>query len=115
MNPLAGRNQDLLADNRCVGEREGKILDAAAKPLVAAPERVAHRVEIVDVALDDRVPGQGLNGVALDTIHAAPPLGDLYHLDRRGTDVGAQERRHLGLEQALQRIEAETEFSFKHR
>jgi len=112
---LAGRNEDLLADDRGIGQRHREVLDVAAEPLVTALDRVAHGVEIVDVALHDGVLGQRFDGVALDPIHALAGALNLDHLDRRGTDIGTDQRRHLGLEQALDRVEIETKFSFEHR
>ena len=74
-------NEDLLADDGGVGQGQRDVLDVAAQPLVAALECIANGVEVVDVAVDYRVLGQGLDGIPLNPLQAFAGLGELNHLD----------------------------------
>ena len=67
--------------------------------LQAALQRVADLVEVGDVAVGDDVLGQRLDGVALEPVRALARLGELDQLDRRRSDVDADQRRGLRLEE----------------
>ena len=73
-----------------------------------------NRVEVVDVALDHGVSGQRLNGITFEAVDPFAGVRDLDHFDGRRADIGADQWRHLGLEQTLDGVKVKAEFSFSH-
>ena len=112
---LAGWEQDFLADDRRIGQCQREVLEIAAQALVATLDGLNHGIEVVDVALDHGFRRQQLNRIPFQTVGAFARVDDLDHLDGRGTDVCAYQRRHLGLEQSFKCVEVQAEFSFSHK
>ena len=87
-----------LVMTAAVGSAMRDVLGAGAERFQRAPHRFGDRFEVRDVAVDHRVLGQRLDGVALDALRALAGVGQLDHLDGGGTDVHAEQRRRFGLE-----------------
>ncbi len=92
---LVAGEDHLLGDDGGGGEGERDVADARPERLVGALDRLAGGLDVGDIAVDDRVLGQGLDRVALDSVDITAGLGDLHHLDRRRADVAADERRRF--------------------
>src|SRR5437588_668389 len=80
-------------------EGEGDILDPGAEGLVGAPEGLASRLDVGDVAVHHRVLGQRLDGVPLDAVNVTAGFRDLDHLDRGRADVASHEGRRRRLQE----------------
>ena len=93
-----GRHDDLLGDHRRRGQRHGDVLGARGHLLPAALHGFHHRLEIGDIAVDDRILGQGFDGVALHAQRSLAGVDELHHLYRGRTDVHPEQRRSLRLE-----------------
>ena len=99
-----------------VGTAMATFLVRVPRRLWARLTRVADRLEIVDVAVHHRVPGQRLDRVALDAVAAFARLDDLEHLHRGRADVQPEQRRRLGCEQVQCHLGFFTRvFPFAHR
>jgi hypothetical protein len=66
-----------------------------------------NRFEICDVAVCNRILGQGLDRIALDTVQALTGVAEFDHLDGRSADVNADEGRRLRLQEIEIQIEVE--------
>ena len=112
---LARRDDDLLGDDHRGRKGERDVAVAAAQPLVGALQRVADEVEVGDVAVGDDVPDQRLDGVPLEAVAAFARFGELHQLDRRRTDVDADQGRVLRLERVEDGIEFFSEHGYLRR
>ena len=66
----ARTEHDLLRDHRTRRHGHGDVLGAGRQALVRAAHRFGHGFEVVDIAVDDGIARQRLDGVALDAIGA---------------------------------------------
>ena len=96
-----GRHIDDLADDMRAGDRHGHVLAARTGALDGAIGRLRHLLDLGDGVFHDRVLRQRLDREPLDTIMLTG-LAQLQHLDRRGADVHADQRRARGAEEILQ-------------
>jgi hypothetical protein len=97
--PLSAGQDHLLGDHRGRGQREGDVPDAGTESLVGALDGLARSLDVGDVAVDNGVLGQRLDGVPLDAVNVTTRFRDLHHLDRGRADVAAHEGRRLGFQE----------------
>src|SRR2546429_582454 len=117
--PLSGNccwissNDDLLRDHRGGGQGQGDVFCARRHSLPAALHRIDHGIEVSDVAVEDCVLRQGLDGVTLDARASPARIGEFYQLHRGRGDIHPEQRRRFRLENIDIQIKLQPGFSLQ--
>ncbi len=96
---LPGGDDDFLGNDHGRGERHGHETVATAHALPCPLQRVADLVEVGDIAVGNRVAGQGLDGVTLEAIGALAGLRQFHQLERSRCNIDPDQRWGLSLQE----------------